>query len=119
MLMKVTPVGGGAMAAGDDAGGGGGGGGVLHASPGQLDHSLSEALHDMLPCCCLACITAAAALKVPLLLDGRPAPCPPTLRSSSRVSSDRLVTRTLFSSRRLVMLSPTSPGARLRRLGGM
>ena len=41
-----------------------------------------------------------------------------TRKSSSLVSSERLVTRTLFSSRRLFILSPTSPGARFRRLGG-
>ena len=41
-----------------------------------------------------------------------------TRKSSSRVSSDRLVTRTEFSSRRR-MLSPVSPPAcRFRRLGG-
>lgn len=41
-----------------------------------------------------------------------------TRKSSSLVSSDRLVTRTLFSSRLLFMLSPVSPAARFLRLGG-
>lgn len=41
-----------------------------------------------------------------------------TRRSSSLVSSDKLVTRTLFSSRLLFMLSPVSPAARFLILGG-
>ena len=41
-----------------------------------------------------------------------------TRRSSSLVSSDKLVTRTLFSSRLLFMLSPVSPAARFLMLGG-
>lgn len=44
--------------------------------------------------------------------------CEHTRKSSSLVSSDRLVTRTLFSSRLLFMLSPVSPAARFLRLGG-
>lgn len=41
-----------------------------------------------------------------------------TRRSSSLVSSDKFVTRTLFSSLLLFILSPVSPAARFRRLGG-